>query len=640
MRVPGQRERGERVFWNGILIAAIAAGSLAALGMRLLGRGREAVRSGKRQEWTWENLETAVKQYFISWTSDILMDLHANEEEFRRETARRLALKKALKACNSGEPAAKEYIKEWIADIIERHIKLAADEQDGLIPFNRPYLLTAQDKFDLLLYGYKQLYGYGALDELIRAYKWDELRTPPSGEDEPGYVVTSKEVDAAFRAEQLKFSRGDRIRIIAQRLYQRYKGFSVVDEMRDMRIDGVSGGINGVPDVLSGSPYAERKQPESGESGKEGIRACDSVWIFYKGKSIRLAFLSFGSDAELRRVCHNIYKYQSPGPLTEADGYRVNHMKDGSRVVVLRPPFAESWCFFIRKFDTSRVALPQLITDKNADLPIALLTFLMKGARVTAVTGAQGSGKTTLLMALVQSIYPFYPLRVQEQAFELHLRRLYPERNIVSLRETERISGQAGLDVQKKTDGTVHILGEVAADPVAAWMIQMAQVASLFTVFTHHAKTFPDLIFSLRNSLLKCGMFHNEAIAEQQVSGVLHFDVHLARDADGKRYIERITECIPAAEPEPWDMPQSMESGSAGVSWERYILSSEKLHRRLGRARAFEFRNIVEYRHGRYCLVHPLSDRQAEAMEREMTAEDKRRFREWLNREGGMELAG
>ncbi|BFH13578.1 Flp pilus assembly complex ATPase component TadA [Paenibacillus melissococcoides] len=626
------------MFWNGILIAAIAAGTLAALTLRLRGRGRESANAGKRQDWTWEKLDAAVKQYFISWTSDILMDLHANEEDFRRETARRLALKKALKACSSGEPAAKEYIKEWIIDIIEQHIKLAADELDRLISFNRPDLLTVQDKFDLLLYAYKQRYGYGALDVLIRTYKWDELRAHSSADDESAYVVTGEDVDAAFRVEELNFSRRDRIRIVAQRLYQRYKGFSVIDEMRDMGIDGVSGGINGIPDVLAGSPYADMVQAESGD--KEDIRACDSVWIFYKGKSIRFAFLSFGSEAELRRVCHNIYKYQSPGPLTEADGYRVNHMKDGSRVVVLRPPFAESWCFFIRKFDTSRVTLPQLITDKNAELPIALLTYLMKGARVTAVTGAQGSGKTTLLMALVQSIYPFYPLRVQEQAFELHLRRLYPQRNIVSLRETERISGQAGLDVQKKTDGTVHILGEVATDPVAAWMIQMAQVASLFTVFTHHAKTFPDLIFALRNSLLKSGMFHNEAIAEQQVSGVLHFDVHLARDADGKRYIERITECIPVAEPEPGDVPPAVESGSSGISWERYILSSEKLHRRLGRTRAFEYRNIVEYRQGRYCLVHPLSARQAEAMEREMTAKDKRRFREWLRKEGGMTLAG
>ena len=48
--------------------------------------------------------------------------------------------------------------------------------------------------------------------------------------------------------------------------------------------------------------------------------------------------------------------------------------------------------------------------------------------------------------------------------------------------------------------------GEVATDPVAAWMIQAAQVASKFTLFTHHAKTFPDLVTALRNSMLRAGV--------------------------------------------------------------------------------------------------------------------------------------
>lgn len=41
-------------------------------------------------------------------------------------------------------------------------------------------------------------------------------------------------------------------------------------------------------------------------------------------------------------------------------------------------------------------------------------------------------------------------------------------------------------------------------------MIQAAQVASKFTLFTHHAKTFPLLVQALRNSLLKLGMFNDE----------------------------------------------------------------------------------------------------------------------------------
>ena len=79
-------------------------------------------------------------------------------------------------------------------------------------------------------------------------------------------------------------------------------------------------------------------------------------------------------------------------------------------------------------------------------------------------------------------------------------------------------------------------------------MIQAAQVASKFTLFTHHAKTFPDLVTALRNSMLRAGVFKDEKTAEEQVVQVLNFDIHLVKDFRGNRYIERVTECIPVEE--------------------------------------------------------------------------------------------
>ncbi len=104
----------------------------------------------------------------------------------------------------------------------------------------------------------------------------------------------------------------------------------------------------------------------------------------------------------------------------------------------------------MRKFDVQNATLEQLIRDEHAELPIALIRYLVMGERITAITGAQGSGKTTLLMAMVRHISALLPIRVQEMSFELQLRKIYPNRNILSLRETETISGQAGLDIQKK----------------------------------------------------------------------------------------------------------------------------------------------------------------------------------------------
>ena len=92
------------------------------------------------------------------------------------------------------------------------------------------------------------------------------------------------------------------------------------------------------------------------ELNDEPLSGMESVWIFIKGSPF-IYLLSFGSIRELKRVCQNIYKYNYPGQLSEASGYKVNDMKDGSRVVVVRPPFAESWAFFVRKFDIPTLPL-------------------------------------------------------------------------------------------------------------------------------------------------------------------------------------------------------------------------------------------------------------------------------------------
>ncbi len=108
----------------------------------------------------------------------------------------------------------------------------------------------------------------------------------------------------------------------------------------------------------------------------------------------------------------------------------------------------------------------------------------------------QGCGKTTLLTAMVGEIPEEYTIRVLELAFELHLRERYQNRNIVTFRETAGmmehggIGGQEALEVQKKTDGAVSIIGEVVSAKVASWMIESGQTGSLFTIFTHHAKKY------------------------------------------------------------------------------------------------------------------------------------------------------
>lgn len=577
--------------------------------------------------FTLASMTEYMKETLHQLTHSQLSDLGLHEEEYRRRLNKRSELRRALKGCVSGDVLDKGYVKEFMKGLLVEHLGLNEGNIESAIPFDQPSALTAQDKFEILLYMYKQKYGQDALSAILDTYDLARPRVLPRYGEGAVYAVTAEDVDHIFDMEWRPLTFQEKLDIVVQRIYQQYKGFSVVDEIRDQRIDGISGGVSGILDEAGRSGAAPNVFQPQTMSVSPPASGCESVWIFYKGISLHLEFLSFGTLLELKRVCQNIYKYNHPGQLSEANGYKVNEMKDGSRVVVVRPPFAESWAFFVRKFDLPNASLDQLITGSGSELVIGLLKYLMRGSRITAITGAQGSGKTTLLMAMVEFIYASYTLRVQEMAFELHLRKIYSRRNILSFRETEFISGQAGLDLQKKTDGTVNILGEVASDEVASWMIQMSQVASLFTVFTHHAKTFTDLIHSLRNSLLKSGMFRQEFIAEQQVVSVINFDIHLKRDAHGNRYIERITECIPCG-----GNHLASEEGVSETEVEGSPQSgfAHRPDRETGGRPSFFSRNVVEYRNGAYVAVHKLSERSITEMAQQMQPEDAAQFKAFL----------
>ena len=407
--------------------------------------------------YTLERMTAFVKQRLNEITKVNLYDIGLSEEELKRRKNKKYELKKALKGCTYGDVNDKKYVKELIYDLLYKEYGVNEINISKAIPFDVPSLLTAQDKFDILLHMYKKDFGYEALTQMIKKYDLAVLKYV-EGESKPSYVITEEEISQIYEQENFKLDFADKLNIVTQRIYQFYKGYSSIDEIRDMNIDGVSGGVSGLPESFL-SQVAQTDGDYLEQISEHKVpRACDSIWIFFQGKSIRLAFLSFGKESELKRVCQNIYKYNNPGQLSDTNGYKINEMKDGSRVVVVRPSMSETWAFFVRKFDVKRATLEQIITVDGKEEAINLLKFLVKGARILALTGEQGCGKTTMLMAMIENIYETMNLRITETAFELHLRKIYPTRNILSMRETETISGQECLDVQKKTDGSVNII--------------------------------------------------------------------------------------------------------------------------------------------------------------------------------------
>ncbi len=169
-------------------------------------------------------------------------------------------------------------------------------------------------------------------------------------------------------------------------------------------------------------------------------------------------------------------------------------------------------------------------------------------------------------------------------------------------------------------------------------MIQAAQVASKFTLFTHHAKTFPNLVTALRNSMLRSGVFTNEIVAEEQVVQVLNFDIHLVKDFKGRRYVERITECIPVEDVNDYTFDHRKENTIEG-KFEKFVDNTTKYYTKETNKELFKYVNILEYQDGAYVITNKISDKNLQEMYINMDETDSAAFSDFVNRKWGVKFS-
>jgi len=558
--------------------------------------------------------------------------LGLTEAEFNALYKRKARIQEALRNCVFGIDSAKIIVIELIRTFIAENIPI--DTVEELLGLGEGQDPSDHIKFEILMYRYKKKYGKGALSAWIDKNNFARERTgiDADGGGESSYFIDIEELYMSYDEEDIHLNNDEKIDVLAVLVYQLYKGFGIVDTLREMDVNGFNMGTSG--SILSNI-----------NKSKAGImKATNAVWLYYQGKYIHLRFMNFGTEEELKRIIQLLVRWGNPGPLTAKRGYMVNTMYDKSRILALRPPASEYWAIFVRKFSLSDVSPKALIVKpytKRGDLPMALIEFLMRGQVTCGVTGRQGSGKTTLMSSIIRFINPRYTIRVLEMAPELYLRELYPTRNILSVQETTTVTAAELQDALKKSDAAVSIVGEVATDIIAARMIQMGQVASIFTIFSHHANTPKDLVFALRNSLVNAGGFSNMSTAERQVIDVVKCDIHLDYTPDGKRYIERVSEIVPLAEGVPYP-----EVDKNDLDYTKAVLDREYYERSTDRV-SFYSHDILKYDVSTH--TYYVADRFSPALESKMRsvmtpevlkAYDKFIFANWGRRPPSEEYDG
>lgn len=603
--------------WNTIVILLLLTAAAVSLYMVFRPQRERKKERNPEEYYTLLNLIAETERVINAIQNMDVEDLGLNEIETKKRIEQKSALRNALRNCCLGDPGMREYVREYIKSVLQKELHVNEQNIDYAIHFSKLDQESLAIQFEavyLILSESRRTKVFGYLTTLFHIEK--------ERSDGIYYDMGEEEARSVFcqiLREHGEFTYPEKLELLSQWIYAKLYGLDATDSLiYDDSIDGCSGGVGGL--TRSSYYYLE----EMLCNGKTKNNCYDTIFIMYQGKQIRLSFLGFPDKESLIRVVRNIYRYDAPDMLTAQNGYVFASRQDNTRITVARPPVSASWAFFLRKFKTARYELDALLSGKGKEDAIGLLKYLMQAEQNMTISGNPASGKTTLLKALVPFIDPRLAIRVAETVFETWFNELLPYRNIQIMQERGEAKIEDIINSFRRMDTDVTILGELLEPKMAGAFIEITQAGGRQSLCTLHHETVEKLIEYLRNALMVYYDLKDPMIAVQQVIQAIQFDVHMVRSADGKRYVERITEIVPKKKP--------VYTGKADFneSIQKYL----KFSAELATWTPYEAVNILVFnpKENRYYLEHDLSKSGYERMQRQLTTEAYEEFQAFMKR--------
>ncbi|MCR5153372.1 MAG: hypothetical protein K6B75_00845 [Lachnospiraceae bacterium] len=477
----------------------------------------------RKESWTAVQNDNLSLKEIISYIPDHLYDYY--EKTGLEE------IKDSILKCSSGDKGCRETVMELIRMYLER---IPEAERYNLLPCFNPDLLNPYFRFEILLYmKEKAEEGCGFLS------LYDEYFSKNFFVEEV-LEIGAEDINTIFKAENYLPEIEDLNAILSRIVFAQALGLGVIDSLNyEKGVEEIQIGMSGKN--FSGYDYKNVLSGRETESGK----CFEGVYLMCRGRLLKLNFLSFGSESEMKRVIRNLIADCGCGELTPVNPMIVTESCDGRRITVSCPPATEGYSALIRKFDVgSLICLEKLYPElRNAVEIRKLLGFIVKSGCHIAITGDMASGKTTLFRALLEQVPAGNSIRIIEsESFELNARAYLQDRNILTMRVSKTTPVNEVLAFARKTTGRVFGIGEVNSPDVASLAVDLSKIAGQL-IFSAHYQSTEEMVSDFVNAKLCVGGYSDERLALSDALGAVCFDIHLGITR-GIRYPEYINEVV------------------------------------------------------------------------------------------------
>ena len=289
----------------------------------------------------------------------------------------------------------------------------------------------------------------------------------------------------------------------------------IIDDIYDMRINNIE-----IHDIF-----------------KIRIETADGLWFTVDD-------CRFNESRLIKLLAQRLLSQKAGGDLTEDECERESMLNDGARITVALNPASALNMIFIKKFDSFNVSQEEMITNGTVtDEIVEDLKILGKGRANIIISGGINTGKSTFLKMYIGLVPDEYKIGLVDPSKDTDLISLYPEKDIVTLYETETYS--MNEQFAKLLRMGRHILGISEA---RSFEIEQAIKAMLRgnsgSFLTLHSTKAKDIVDNIAWMCLENGIPQDMRVLRSRIASAIDIIIRLKQKNSGERRVDEIVELV------------------------------------------------------------------------------------------------